>query len=330
MSLPEALVHRIKSYAPEHAVRMAPVLRAIHFVEDGNILDVFTNTSELNFCEDSFYVDERAAQVCVEAIYANTRLRTASFVLDTDLRMIEAVLAKPSLTDLTYMVYRQYEWKDQRQRFENTFLSLRDLKRLRIDTPPRGRRTDIRWDSLIAQVVTNNSRLKDVCLSLLDDKSAYSETAEALAASSVTTFELETCGGACHLSKLPPGLTKVVLFTVTARSVMRLVDILQCEHLTSLQIIDPMFANGDRISTFIKCVTNLIRRAPHLQSFEINEQLARRQRDSQKEDGGDFVSAVSKSELTSLKLSDTLFKRRYVDAIRAVCEEKAIQFDLML
>ncbi len=329
--LPSAICTQIQSFAPEHVVKFAPVLRAIRFPRHGALMppDVLRDRSCLRLDDDFFYDDPQKIHVIVEAIRANTRLTDVDFDADVDISILEEVLEEHDLSRLSFgKRFGISPVHDRARRISNTIFGMTTLTSFAVFVEKASWSGDdpIDWPYLVSEILTLNEDLENINIGLdgyedyLCINDVVREHSGLLYATiwvpGITSFDLNLYR-LCLAGQKATDVCKTINDGCVDFVPYLAVFYPDCENSQLSDIVRAIGAMIGRSSGKITRLTlrGLHHRHPNLGPFRV-----------QPDDARHFTEAIERSKLKYVSLCTKWFSSDSIELIRAACERSGKTF----
>jgi hypothetical protein len=317
LKVPDAVVSQIKSYAPEHAVRMAPVFRAIRAPRQGfmphNSLMYKRAISFMTIPGD--LMDDEFVQASIEAIEVNDLFDDLSIRNNIDIRIVESAFGA-GLNKLLYLscnipVAHQDRWC-------RAFEKLEDLETLDVTINDYHHQSvmNVDWDCVLSGLIRRSPELSDLTLDLEVDRS-YPRTQDAILCLSRLSV-LDTSHQAFDFRR---SVGTLYFKEVDCSELLHKLRSGKCDNLSCLTFTYPDDVDTNELASEL---VNLIRRSTRLYDIELYDY------DVWWDDGNvqELADVIRASHLREFKTCSSMFTDEAVGLIRAACEEAEVDFCL--
>ena len=264
LELPDAIVTQIKSYAPEHPVRMAPVFRAIRAPRQGYMPhNSLMYKREISFVTTPIdLIDDEFVQACIESMEANDLFDDFSTRNNIDIRIVESAFG----AGLNKLLYLSCNIPVAHQdRLCRAFEKLEDLETLDVTINDYHHQsvTNIDWDCVLSGLIRRSPELSDLTLDLEVDRS-YPRTQEAI----LCLSRLSVLDTGHQVFDFPRSVGTLYVKDVNCHVLLHVLRSGKCDKLNCLTI---MYTPNLDKSELVPELVNLIRRSTSLYDIELND-----------------------------------------------------------
>jgi hypothetical protein len=321
LCLPDDIQTQIDLCAPDHAVKIAPVLRAIRAprksVMPHNSLMHKRAISFGAFSESALFTDE-FVQACIEGIEANGSFNDIHLKGRVDMRIVESAFTNPKLVNLNYHMYL-YMPTEYRERLCSSFATLEGLVKLQVFVESSSIQ-QLDWDDVVSKVLMKSPSLQELSLYLDVSYSSirFPKIQDAINNHS-NLVSLKVQLNNLIMFDFHTDLSSLSLHQVHAPNLIDFVRLGKCDKLSYLSIRCVLFDMSKRVTELISEIAAMIERSKCIGIIKLRDGFMRRY--VKKDDGCKLADAIRVStSLRLVQLCTSMFTDDAIDLIRAACE----------
>jgi hypothetical protein len=326
LCLPADIQTRIDLCAPEHAIKLAFVLRAIRAprkcVMPHNSLMRKRAISFVAFSESALFTNE-FVQACIEGIEANDSFNELHIEACVDIRIVERVFANPKLLNLNYYMYLHMPI-EYRERLRNSFSRLEGLVKLLVSVL-RSSIEQLDWDDVVPKVLMKSPSLQELSLDLDVSSSStrFPKIQDAIKNhSNLVSLKVQLFMFDFHtdLFDFHTNLSSLSLYQVHTPNIIKLMRLGKCDKLSFLSFYGVLFDISKRVTEFISELAAMIERSNCIGTIKLRDCFMLRIY-VKKDDGCKLADAIRMStSLRLVQLCTNMFTDDAIELIRAACE----------